>query len=125
MDLIKAMGNLQEGKKLESQKLANLIKKQNIKKENKNLKEELEGTDPAALNDDIELLEKVNAILNEIWDIKVGGDSEFFNLVEDQLSTVCDSVSEMLKKAREIFEREENEMLSSEEDETDLDDLEN
>lgn len=111
MNLVKAMGNLQESKKQESEKLAKIIKKQNLKKESKNLKEELEGTDPAALSDDIDLLEKVNATLQEMWNIKEGGDSEFFQLYSEKLATVCDTVEEMLKKAKEIFTREENEML--------------
>lgn len=133
MDLTRAMKSLQEAKINESNKLAEIIKKQNLKKEDKaccgdcldktELKEELEGTDPAALNDDIELLEKVNTILQEMWDIKQGGDSEFFSYYSDKLATVCDTVSELLKDAKRIFSREEDEMLNDTDDgELDLED---
>lgn len=133
MDLTRAMKSLQEAKINESNKLAEIIKKQNLKKEDKaccgdcldktELKEELEGTDPAALNDDIELLEKVNTILQEMWDIKQGGDSEFFSYYGDKLATVCDTVSELLKDAKRIFSREEDEMLNDTDDgELDLED---
>lgn len=119
MDLSKAMKNLQEAKINESNKLAEIIKRQGKKvKESKIVKEEYEGNyDPANLNDDIELLEKVNTTLNEIWDIMEGGDSEFFPQHRDELATICDTVQNMLDKAKEIFNKEQDEFLADIEDE--------
>lgn len=114
VNLTNAMKNLQESKQNESKKLAKIIEEQNLKKEGKSLKEDYEGNyDPAALNDDIELLEKVDNTLNEIWDIMKGGDSQFFSEHKDELAIICDSVSELKRKAKEIFAKEERDMLDS------------
>lgn len=116
VNLTNAMKNLQESKQEESNKLKELIEKQNMKKERKTLKEEYEGNyDPAALNDDIELLEKVSTTLNEIWDITKAGDSEFFLSHESELAEICDIIEKMLDEARGIFNKEHNDMLSDEE----------
>lgn len=122
MDLTKAMKSLQEAKTNESNKLAEIIRKQNLKKEGKELKEDYEGNyDPSMLFDDVEDLQGLVNILNKLYDAIQAGETEFLNDYREQIAEACDTFEEILKKAKALLDKEHTEFLA---DQDDLDDLE-
>lgn len=70
--------------------------------ESKKIEEDItEGDENKASLEDIEDLEAAGNALNRIWDAIVGGESDFLNTYRDDLAEICDSLDNILQKAKE------------------------
>lgn len=70
--------------------------------ESKKVEEDItEGDENKASLEDIEDLEAAGDALNRIWDAIVGGESDFLNTYRDDLAEICDSLDNILQKAKE------------------------
>lgn len=70
--------------------------------ESKKVQEDItEGDENKASLEDIEDLEAAGDALNRIWDAVVGGESDFLNTYRDDLAEICDSLDNILQKAKE------------------------
>lgn len=70
--------------------------------ESKKVEEDItEGDENKASLEDIEDLEAAGDALNRIWDAIAGGESDFLNTYRDDLAEICDSLDNILQKAKE------------------------
>lgn len=70
--------------------------------ESKKIEEDItEDDENKASLEDIEDLEAAGDALNRIWDAIVGGESDFLNTYRDDLAEICDSLDNILQKAKE------------------------
>lgn len=70
--------------------------------ESKKVEEDItEGDENKASLEDIEDLENAGDAVNKLWDACIGGESDFLNTYRDDLAEICDSLDNILQKAKE------------------------
>lgn len=70
--------------------------------ESKKVEEDItEGDENKASLEDVQDLENAGDAVNKLWDACIGGESDFLNTYRDDLAEICDSLDNILQKAKE------------------------
>lgn len=70
--------------------------------ESKKIEEDItEDDENKASLEDVQDLENAGDAVNKLWDACIGGESDFLNTYRDDLAEICDSLDNILQKAKE------------------------
>ena len=70
--------------------------------ESKKIEEDItESDENKASLEDVQDLENAGDAVNKLWDACIGGESDFLNTYRDDLAEICDSLDNILQKAKE------------------------